>query len=201
MAPKKQQTLGSVIKEYRTQNRMSARKFAVRSGISKSYIGILESGVRPDTGKEPIPSLDVIVGAAKAMEMDTMALLKKIGMDIETKEDTYEATNPASPPAKPMGKIKPFEYVPLNQSNLEAALRERRLMILPFPVPRMGDLVYLPNKSLGMAVAHTVTRVDGGVYEAYAEANGTISFSLFDIGVSVFMKRGEAQAKSHPQDY
>ena len=186
--------IGKVIRKYRTENKISAKAFAESCGLSRAYIAMLEANHRFDNGKAPTPSLDAIIRIAKAMDMDTYVLMKKIGMDIQEKTGESDAT--AVKPSVLSGtaqKIRPFEYVPLTQENLNAAVKERRLILLPFRAPRRGDLVWIPMPECGMAVAHTITMVGGGVYEAYSEINGTVSFSLFDIGHSVFQNRTDAE--------
>lgn len=63
-------TLGQIIHEYREAHNMSMATFAERSGMSKAYIGVLEKGVHPNTGKPIAPSVDTIKNAADAMRVD-----------------------------------------------------------------------------------------------------------------------------------
>ena len=195
-------TLGSLIAAYRKKKNMSLKDFAEASGISKPYIAVLEKDVRPDTGKAPAPSLDIVVAAARAMDMDTLELMREIGIDISKKEDEQDAkTNRHITQDSAQSRIKPFQHIPLTQENLNAAIRERRVLLLPFRVPRRNDLVYVPMHEYGMPVAHTITKVDGGVYEAFAEVNGKITFTLFDIGVRVFNDYGSAAEKIKKQPF
>lgn len=64
--------LGAIIKGYREQNELTIEDFATASGISKSYISIIESG-RSD-GSIAIPSEGTIQKAAKGMGMQYMEL-------------------------------------------------------------------------------------------------------------------------------
>ena len=63
-------TLGQIIHEYREAHNMSMATFAERSGMSKAYIGVLEKGVHPNTGKPIAPSIDTIKNAADGMRVD-----------------------------------------------------------------------------------------------------------------------------------
>ena len=40
-------TLGDLIKEYRSDHKLSMDEFAQRSGLSKAYVSILERNVNP----------------------------------------------------------------------------------------------------------------------------------------------------------
>lgn len=62
-------SLGNIIKNYREVNRMSMDDFSRVSGISKAYISMLEKNINPRTGKAPVPTIEYIQKAAKAMFM------------------------------------------------------------------------------------------------------------------------------------
>lgn len=72
-------TLGEIIKEYRTKNKISMDDFARQSGISKAYISILERNLNPISQKPPIPSLDKIKTAGAAMGLSLDEVLNKMG--------------------------------------------------------------------------------------------------------------------------
>ena len=63
-------TLGEIIKEYRTNHKMSMDTFSDKSGISKSYISLLEKNSHPKTGKKIAPSIPYIKQAADGMGID-----------------------------------------------------------------------------------------------------------------------------------
>ena len=67
--------LGDVIKEYRTKHDLSMDKFALLSGLSKSYISMLEKNINPTTGKSIEPTFNVIQRCAKAMHIDVNELI------------------------------------------------------------------------------------------------------------------------------
>lgn len=70
--------LGDVIKEYRNKNNLSMDKFSNKSGLSKSYISILEKNLNPTTGKEIEPTFSVMQKCAKAMNIDVNDLINML---------------------------------------------------------------------------------------------------------------------------
>lgn len=62
--------LGDIIHKYREENDMSMGDFAKLAGVSKAYIGFLEKGINPKTGRDFAPSIKTIQSVAKAMHMD-----------------------------------------------------------------------------------------------------------------------------------
>lgn len=70
--------LGEIIRNYREENGMSMSEFAKAAGISKAYIGFLEKGSNPQTGKEIAPSIKIIHSIAQAMHMDFDELFNTI---------------------------------------------------------------------------------------------------------------------------
>lgn len=57
-------TLGEIIKAFRKEHDMSMDDFSRVSGISKSYISLLEKNKHPKTGKSIAPSVQPIKQAA-----------------------------------------------------------------------------------------------------------------------------------------
>ena len=166
---------------------MSMRALAKKSGIAKSYLARLENGDEK-TGRIPEPSIDTVRALANAMEMDRITLFKTLGMEVEVADSPIQKVEAV--------KVTPFAHIPLNQKNLEAALAERRLLILPFSTPRLGDFVYMPYYEMGgMVLALTVKYVSGGVYSAWHEAVGDVEFNLFDINQTIFVSRSAAYKK------
>ena len=74
--------LGLIIQNYRAENGLSMDEFARRSGISKSYIGFLEKGIHPKTGKIIRPSIEIIRKTADAMLMDFDTLFNMLDEDV-----------------------------------------------------------------------------------------------------------------------
>ncbi|SME22498.1 helix-turn-helix protein [Bacillus cereus] len=72
-------TLGTIIKEYRLNNKLSLREFANQCQLSHSYIDKLEKGIDPRNGKTVEPTLAVIEQISKAIKRDKTDLLEEIG--------------------------------------------------------------------------------------------------------------------------
>ena len=75
-------TLGDAIRSYREDNEMSMDAFANKSGISKSYISLLEKNQHPNTGKPIIPTIKTYKLAAQAMNIDFDELIRMIMLQI-----------------------------------------------------------------------------------------------------------------------
>ena len=82
--------LGDIIKQYRIDHSMSMDKFAKLSGLSKSYVALLEKHIRPNTEKPITPSIPCIKMCADAMHMDFNALLKMIDDSVRLTDYTIE---------------------------------------------------------------------------------------------------------------
>lgn len=74
--------LGEIIYKYRTVNRISMDAFSEKSGISKSYISLLEKNKHPKTGKPIEPSIACIKQAAKGLNMDFDTLFNQLDGNI-----------------------------------------------------------------------------------------------------------------------
>lgn len=70
--------IGEIIKEYRTNNKISQRAFASRTTLSPSYINTLEKIYNPKTGKPYSVTTEVAEDIANAMNMSIEELLSKI---------------------------------------------------------------------------------------------------------------------------
>lgn len=71
-------TLGDFIHKYRKENKLSMDEFAIKSGLSKAYVGLLEKNKHPKTGKEITPSIDIIKKVADAIGMGFDELFNSI---------------------------------------------------------------------------------------------------------------------------
>lgn len=87
-------TLGEIIKQYRLDHSLSMDAFAAQSGMSKSYISILEKNQHPKTGKPVIPSITVIRQAADGMHVDFNDLIARIDGDVRLSLDPAPAAAP-----------------------------------------------------------------------------------------------------------
>lgn len=179
-------TYGQLTKKYREENDISIRKFAKMIGVGKSYLAKLET-----EGCTSTPTLPILLATAEVMEMDPTAFLKKLGINMES----TTAESKETPARTQTRTVEPFEYIPPTLENLQAALKEGRIMVLPFKALKKGMLVYIPSLDYGLAIANEVTEVKGGVYVCASEALGMTEFTLFDIGHTVFTVRADAQKK------
>lgn len=59
--------IGDLIKEYRQLNTLTMQDFADKSGLSKSYISMLEKGKHPQNNREIVPSIETVKNIAVAM--------------------------------------------------------------------------------------------------------------------------------------
>ena len=75
--------LGEYIHQYRKAHRLSMDEFSERSNISKSYISFLEKNEHPKTGKEIIPSFEVMKKVAVATRIDIDDLIKLLDDDTD----------------------------------------------------------------------------------------------------------------------
>jgi len=71
--------LGEMIRNYRTENKISQREFARRSGLSHALISILEIGTNRQTGKKPTPDMETYKKIAYAMGITVHELFENIG--------------------------------------------------------------------------------------------------------------------------
>lgn len=75
-------TLGEFIKNYRSDHDMSMDKFSEMSGISKSYISLLEKNRHPKTGKPIAPSVKCIRQVSDCVHIDFNTLFSMLDGDI-----------------------------------------------------------------------------------------------------------------------
>lgn len=73
--------LKEVIKKYREDNKLSMQEFASRSGLSKGYISMLESGKHPQNNRPLTPSIDTYQKIAKGMGISLDELLHLVDDD------------------------------------------------------------------------------------------------------------------------
>lgn len=106
-------TLGDLIKEYRTNEKLSMDEFAKKSGLSKAYVGLLEKNKHPRTGKPISPSIEIIKKVSDAIEKDFDEVFNKIDGNVKL-SGKIPSNNP---PPLPEGAIpyvpEPMVNVPL----------------------------------------------------------------------------------------
>ncbi len=73
--------LGAWIKKYRKEHTMSMQDMADRCGFSKAYIGQLEKGINPKTGKPISPTIHTMEKIAKGVGMDLDSFLNLLSDD------------------------------------------------------------------------------------------------------------------------
>lgn len=199
-------TLGQVIRGYRKKNNISLGEFARKAGLSKSYLFALEKNLNPSTGKKINPTFEVALACCKAMEMDIVTFVKKVAPDIaediapyiqvQSVDDKKKMSSSLDSLPTPSTLYMPTDvpkYMPIDNTTINEAYKERRILILETAIPRKGELVYIPIKEYMMPVAFTVLQAGGGMFLANAEACGTCLFSIFDLGRTVFTNYGGAR--------
>lgn len=70
--------LGDIIKQYRSEHKMSMQTFADLIHSSKSYISMIEKNYNPATGKPINPSLETLKLISEAIHVDIDTLLKML---------------------------------------------------------------------------------------------------------------------------
>lgn len=69
--------IGEYVYQYRHEHGMTIQEFAKKSGLSKSYISIIERGVHPQNGKEAVPTLSTLTKLSTAMDITVAELLRQ----------------------------------------------------------------------------------------------------------------------------
>lgn len=92
--------LGEWIKAYRKAQGLSMQRFADLCGFSKAYIGQLEKGINPKTGKKISPTMQTFTKIANSVGMSVDQLLEKL--DDDQPVSIPRSATPA-PAAEPMG--------------------------------------------------------------------------------------------------
>lgn len=70
--------LGEWIKKYRNEHGLSMQAFADKCGFSKAYIGQLEKGINPSTGKPISPTLQTFEKIANGTNMSVDNLMMEL---------------------------------------------------------------------------------------------------------------------------
>lgn len=76
-------TLGDLIKEYRTKNKMTMQDFADRAGLSKASISMLEKNKRPGSSKPLAPSFETYSKVAGALGLPMNDMLEMLDGNTE----------------------------------------------------------------------------------------------------------------------
>ena len=83
-------TLGEIIKAYREEHHLSMDEFARASGMSKTYVWMLEKNKNTNGGKEVVPTVEYIQKAAKGMFMDFNTLFEMVKGTAKVDTDVKE---------------------------------------------------------------------------------------------------------------
>ena len=67
--------IGTIIKNYRKEHKLTLREFASRCGTSHSYIAMLEKGENSKTGEPMVPTLDTYKKIARGLNMSLNDLI------------------------------------------------------------------------------------------------------------------------------
>ncbi len=103
--------LGKLIRDYRQDHDMTQEDFAAKSGLSKGYVSMLESGKNPRTGKPLTPSLQVTKQVADAIGMslsDVLAMTEALEWD-----DTISRDNPTQEELMIYNSLSAADVVPI----------------------------------------------------------------------------------------
>lgn len=73
--------LGDWLKKYRDDNKLTMQDLADACGFSKAYIGALEKGINPSTGKPYSPTIQTFVKIARGTGYELDSLLKMLDSD------------------------------------------------------------------------------------------------------------------------
>ena len=73
--------LGTLIKTYRTNSKLTMQEFADKAGLSKGYISMLEKNQHPQSQRQLAPSLDTYQKVATAMSISLDELISTLDGD------------------------------------------------------------------------------------------------------------------------
>lgn len=85
--------LGDIIKKYREDHGLSLRAFSDLSGVSNSYLSMLESGKHPRSGRPIVPTLTKLNQLADAMGLRVDDLIQEMD-DMPVKIDGNFSLSP-----------------------------------------------------------------------------------------------------------
>lgn len=85
--------LGDIVKQYRTAQGLSQRAFALRSGLSNSYVSMIENNMNPKTCQPIIPSLIVIRKVANTMGVTIDDILRQMD-DVDVSLSADDCSSP-----------------------------------------------------------------------------------------------------------
>lgn len=80
-------TLGEMILAYRRKHKMSMEEFAIKSGMSKGYVSMLEKNINPANKKPITPSIGMIHKASKGMDIPFEVVINQLNPDTKVTLD------------------------------------------------------------------------------------------------------------------
>ncbi len=104
--------LGDIIKKYREDHGLSLRAFSDLSGVSNSYLSMLESGKHPRSGRPIVPTLTKLNQLADAMGLRVDDLIQEMD-DMPVKIDGDFSLSPLEKQI-----IKRFRLLPDGERNM-----------------------------------------------------------------------------------
>ena len=124
--------LKEVIKKYRDDNDLSMQEFAERSGLSKGYISMLESGKHPQNNRPLTPSIDTYQKIAKGMGISLDELLHIVDGDeiVSVGESSGESDTKQSDAKRRV--LMAFDRLDPRDQELLADFAERALALRQF---------------------------------------------------------------------
>ena len=175
-------TIGQIIKNFRVEHGLSQDDMAERTGLSKSYISILERNRNPKTGEPPVASLKTIKLVAQAMSADFDAVFSQLDPDMkiaigEQLPETVELPSnaieyneryfapivgsiPAGYPAVALEDIEGYEPIPYPDAENFFFLRVSGDSMINAGI-RPGDLVLIRRQDFADAGQIVACRVNG----------------------------------------
>ena len=113
--------LSDIIRNYRLSNNLSMDELALRAGLSKGYISMLENGTNPRNKKPINPTLESLQKISNAMGIDVDMLLQN--MDSKEKVILSSSTPPLSAPTLPADEENLLTgYRQLNQTGKDKVM-------------------------------------------------------------------------------
>lgn len=136
--------IGELIRNYRIDNDLSQRQFAIRCGLSNGYISILEKGINPNTGKPVIPTIPQLQKLADGMRMTLMELMDTVDdmpvdLSIAAPLPDIAAPLPAVNQAPADGDRNVLRLAGRDGSHLERVLSDQQLDLIKQMLAQLPD--------------------------------------------------------------
>ena len=145
-------TLAKMNSEYRKSHGFSQRQMGAQCGLSTGYISLIEKEVNPQTGKQMIPTLNVLNKIAKGMNM-TIDELFSVCDDMPVNTSESETESEPSFTGEQIGhRIKECrERIGITQTDLANSIGELKQTIYKY---ESGFIENIPIKKLVLIAEH-----------------------------------------------